>query len=140
MAIYTGYARDYSDSTIFGLEIYVHPQGGPGLRPGGWDRIFVDKPFSVEWTTAAAFQVNLEPHHEYRLEFIYPDSDRSRIGQSWWSHPFRVPAGEGGMLYRILGMPAGNGMVRVLNRGPGRTDYYQYHYDETTGDLYERTP
>lgn len=139
MGTYTGYARDFTDSSIAGLEIYVHPQGGPNIRNATWDRIFVDKPFPVEWTTNASFEVDLEPNQVYQLQFLWPDPDLSRVGQSWWSHSFRVPTGDGGNLSSIVGFPARNGMVRVRTRDPNSSDQFQYVYNESTGDLFERT-
>ena len=141
MATYTGFVRDFTDSAISGIEIYVHPVEGPGYRRYGpnWDRLFVDKPFPVEWEgSSGLFEVELEPLYTYRLEFLWPDPDRSRVGQSWWSEPFRVPGGEGSYLSSILPLPTRNGLIRVMQSDPGSNLFDQYVYNEETGDLFER--
>ncbi|MGJ9405252.1 hypothetical protein ACHABQ_02870 [Nesterenkonia aurantiaca] len=132
-APFTGNIRGFTNVRIEGAFLWIHP-----LRSSvSGSNVLPHKPIEVSPNSTGSFTVQLEEHHRYRLEVVFPDSDRSRMGLSIIGE-FRMPVG-GGTASQIIGPPAANGTVRVLNTAPGNTIFDQYVYDETTGDLYERT-
>lgn len=132
-AVFAGDLQDFSASTIRGARLWVHP-----LQTSSSGRtVFADRPILVDVALDGQFTVSLEEHNQYRLEAAFPDPGRSGLGHSILGE-FRMPVG-GGDAGEILGLPKNNGRVRVLDAAPDSSILDQYSYDETTGDLYERT-
>lgn len=137
--------RDFSNSGIASIsEVYFHPVG-MSTRAGSsnWPHLYVDRPIKVDLSSSSGlYEVDLEDRHYYRLEVIWHDADRSRVGRSEWHGPFMVPVSgsdETILLSNILDQPPRNGMVRVLDEDPSPSSIFdQYVYNEETGDLFER--
>lgn len=131
----SGAIRDFSRSAISGAEAWLHPAQSLGTG----SLVFVDIPIRVDVASNGNFTIELEEGHLYVLEVLFPDAERARIGRSVLKE-FRVPTG-GGNLGGIIGLPARNGMVRIMRSDPisGSSAQEQYIYNEVTGDLFERT-
>lgn len=133
LATLTGNLQDFTLQPIKGARLWVHPlqSSASGVS------LFVDKPVEVEVGADGAFSVHIEDQNRYELEIIFPDFERDRMGRATLGS-FRVPIG-GGPAGEVVGLPSANGMVRVLRSAPSNTTYDQYVYDESTGNLFERT-
>lgn len=132
-ATLTGFIRDFTNITPAGVEAYIHPQDASTRG----SIVFADSPIRLDIANNGAFSVSLEDRNRYILEILFLDPDRSRIGRSQL-HEFRMPVG-GGSASNVIGPAIQNGMIRVLQDDPGSSNYEQYHYNEVTGDLFERT-
>ena len=137
--------RDFSGNHMgLASEIYFHPmQMGTG-KSGNW--VLIDRPIRADMSQpegSEPFTVELHENYAYRMEVLWHDSDRSRVGRSEWFAPFRVPpSGDSEQinLREILGLPPRNGMIRVLQSDPSPSSIFdQYVYNEETGDLFERS-
>lgn len=134
-SLFEGSVRDFSNEPFDSAQMYIHPE-----RPSsGSYAILSDRPIPVGVGSTGTFEVELIPGHLYWIEVLYLDGDRSRVGRSWWSDPFRMPTG-GGNAGTIIRIPAKNGMVLVSGSDPDTDNFIsQYVYNEETGDLFERT-
>ena len=134
------FIRDFTDTGIHGsAEVYFHPVQ-MSTRGSGWRAVFVDRPIKAGPPEAGLYTVELEDRHSYRMEVLWQDGDRSRVGRSEWFSPFPVPtSNETINLSALLGLPPRNGMVRVTTSDPTSSLFDQYVYNSSTGDLYERT-
>lgn len=135
---FVGHLRDFSDQPIEGARMWVHPTQPSGRLRGG--RVFADKIIEVTLSDDGRFEVLLEQGHPYSIEVQWLDPDRSRVGRSWWSPPFRAPASTGDRLIDAMAIPPGNGLIQTIQGAPVANQHMsQYVLDQTTGDLYERT-
>lgn len=133
LATVFGNIRDFTGEPVAGARMWVHPR-----RPGsGGSSVFVDSSIEVPVAAGGAFSLPLEEFYTYQAEIVFPDPERSRSGLTLLPE-FTVPVG-GGPMSTVMGLPAGNGWVRVLRQNPTSVIWDQYVYNELTGDLYERT-
>lgn len=133
LAPFTGNLRDFMGDQIDGARMWVHP-----LAPSNSGQtLLADRPSEVSLDSTGSFSVDLEEHARYRLEVVFSDAERSRLGMAILGE-FRMPVG-GGNAGTVVGLPVSNGMVRVLQSTPNTLTLDQYSYNELTGDLYERT-
>ena len=124
-------------------EVYFHPVARIGTRSQSANQmVMVDRPIKVDMSEGEPQEVRLEDRNFYRLEVLWHDDDRTRVGRSETSHPFMVPvAGEDEDIYlaNIIGLPPRNGMIRILDEDPDSSFFDQYIFNEETGDLFERS-
>lgn len=134
---------DFTHSSMAGaVDVYFHPVRMSTRAQSGWSWVYVDKPIKAGPPEGGQHTVELEDLHYYRMEVLWHDPDRSRVGRSEWHDPFMVPSSGGEefiYLPRIIGQPPRNGMIRIVQSSPPWNQVFdQYVYDDTTGYLYER--
>ena len=128
-------------SVASSVDVYFHPVQMNTRAGSGWTWVYIDSPIRADDVESGLFTVELEDRQWYRLEILWHDDDRSRVGRSEWRGPFMVPSSgedEAVNLARVLGQAPRNGMVRVLQSDPGASNFDQYVFNESTGDLFER--
>lgn len=134
--------KDFTNADFHhNAEVYFHPVQ-MNIRSTGWQNVFVDAPIQPGPPESGLYTIELEDRNFYNMEVLWHDGNRSRVGRSEYHGPFMVPVtseNESIALPDVIGRPPRNGMIRVTTSDPTSSLLDQYVYNETTGDLFERT-